>query len=238
MKRAVVSQSQDSFRPAKRRRLSFKSKSRRPKGEARLIPGLSRRGGGVFGFPNTIITKLRYCTFLDLSGTAGTVISNVFAANGCFDPDITGVGHQPLFYDNFTAVYDQYSVLGSKIKVTYQSSSTTLGHIIGITGDDDATTSSNLETLMEQSNSVSAMVGAAGSPPVTLSNVFDPVTCFGVAVKDDGYSATAINANPTELWTYKVWAIPADAATLSHCYVKIEIDYTVKFTELKTPVQN
>uniref|UniRef100_UPI004047BAAF hypothetical protein n=1 Tax=Flavobacterium sp. TaxID=239 RepID=UPI004047BAAF len=127
--------------------------TRKKRGEARMLAGLS---SSTFGFPNTITTKLRYCTFLDLTAAGGTVAGNTFAANGIFDPDITGVGHQPLYRDNFAAIYDQYAVLGSKIKVTFLSSAAALGHYVGITGDDDATASNNLETLMEQNNTVSS----------------------------------------------------------------------------------
>lgn len=221
--------------PVKRsKRRSFKS--RRPRGEARLIRGV--RPPSTFGFPNTLITKLRYATFLDLTATGGSVAANVYAANGIFDPDITGVGHQPLYRDNYAAIYDQYVVLGSKIIVTYLSSVTTLGHYIGIVGDDDATTSTNLETLMEQNNGVSTLVGGAGAPPKTLVKTFSPLDAFGVDVKDDGSSSTAVGTNPAELFCYKVWACPADVTTLSHCYVKVEIVYVVKFTELQTPAQN
>lgn len=204
--------------------------------EAHLIPGVD--GRKIFGFPNSIITKLRYCTYLDLTGTGGVVQANIFAANGIFDPDISGGGHQPLYRDTYAGIYNHYTVIGSKITVTYAPAVATLPHYIGITGDDDSSTSTNLETLMEQNNAVSTMVGGAGSHPVTLTSTFEPLDAFGVDTKDDGSSATAVGSNPSELWCYKVWAIPADVATLSHCYCRIEIEYTVKFAELTTPTQN
>lgn len=204
--------------------------------EARLIPGVD--GERIFGFPNTIITKIRYCTFLTLSAGTGSVASNVYAANGTFDPDITGVGHQPLYRDNFAALYDQYTVIGSKIKVTFLSNTVDQGMFVGIVGDDDTATTNNLETLMEQNNSISTMVGAPGAPPVTLTQTFEPNTAFGVDAIDDGASATAVGSNPTELWCYKVWAIAQDTTTATSCVIKVEIDYTVKFSELQTPVQN
>lgn len=204
--------------------------------EAQLIPGVD--GHRIFGFPNSIITKLRYCTIVDLSSGAGAVAGNTFAANGIFDPDITGGGHQPLYRDNFGTLYDQYVVIGSKIKVTFAAGTGTLPFIVGITGDDDSTVSGTLETLMEQNNSISTVCGAVGAPPVVLTQTFEPLEMFGVDAKDDGSSATVVSANPTELWTYRIWSIPADLTTAGHCYAKVEIDYTVKFTELSTPVQN
>lgn len=204
--------------------------------EAHMIPGVD--GSRIFGFPNTILTKLRYCTFVTLTAGTGSVASNLYAANGIFDPDITNVGHQPLYRDNYASIYDQYVVVGSKIKVTFISGTENLGNFIGITGDDDSTVTNNLETLMEQNNSVSAMVGAPGAQPYVLEAYFEPNMCFGVDAVNDGSSATTVGANPTELWVYKVWAISQDATTSTSCVVKVEIDYTVKFAELQSPVQN
>lgn len=206
------------------------------KHEAQMIPGVD--GVRIWGFPNSIITKLRYVTFLELTAAASIVQQNVFAANGIFDPDITGVGHQPLYRDNYAALYDQYVVLGSKIKCSFASNSTTVGAFCGIVGDDDSTTSSNIETLMEQNNGISDLCPAAGGPVLHLSQTFEPLKDFGVDAKDDGASATAVGANPTELWCYKVFALPSDNVSVTTTFVRVEIEYTVKFTELQTPTQN
>lgn len=104
--------------------------------------------------------------------------------------------------------------------------------------DDDSTISSNLITLMEQNNSVSHGMAPPGGPLETLSATFEPLMAFGVATKDDGASATAVSANPTELWCYGVYAASADGLSTVVVDYKVEIEYTVKFSELQTPVQN
>lgn len=68
-------------------------------------------------------TVLRYAQSISLDPKAealGATGSNVwqFAANGCYDPDVTGTGHQPMYFDNFAAVYQKYRVRYSKISVT------------------------------------------------------------------------------------------------------------------------
>lgn len=204
--------------------------------EAHLIPGVD--GHRIFGFPNSIITKLRYGHYATITGTTGARGVNVFAANGLYDPDITGVGHQPLYYDQYSAIYDQYTVIGSKITVTYLPRTAALCTIVGIVGDDDSTVSATVETLMEQNNGVSSGMGPPGSPLVTLSQTFEPLMAFGVDTKDDGSSATTTGANPTELWTFGVWAAAADAGSTVVLDIKVEIEYTVKFSELRTPTQS
>lgn len=204
--------------------------------EAQLIPGVD--GKKIFGFPNSIITKIRYCEYLSLTSTTGARALNVFAANGTFDPDISGVGHQPMYRDTYAAIYDQYVVIGSKITASFACKTTGLGMIVGIVADDDSTVSTVVDTLMEQNNSVHTMAGAPGSPVVTLFNNFSPLDAFGVDAIDDGSSQTAVGSNPTELFCYAVWAASADGSSTTACDVKVEIEYTVKFAELVSPTQN
>lgn len=35
-----------------------------------------------------------------------------------YDPDLTGFGHQPYFFDQLTDIYSHYVVIGSKIKIS------------------------------------------------------------------------------------------------------------------------
>jgi len=225
---------------SKKRRVSSRSRRSatkpRERGEAQLMRGVRPP---VYGFPNTIITKLRYCDTIQQTSTTGSVWGYVFAANGIYDPDISSTGHQPMYRDNFAALYDQYVVLGSKITVTCTNLSTTNGAIIGINGDDDSSGSSTLATKMEQNNSLWSHLGPQGSgqDTVTIRANHSPLRDFGVAVKDDGSSATAVGANPGELWCFQVFGAAYGANTNTFQF-SVEIEYTVKFTELQTPVQN
>jgi hypothetical protein len=205
--------------------------------EAHLIPGVD--GHRVFGFPNTIITKLRYCDQLSMTSTLGATALYVFAANGIFDPDITATGHQPMYRDNYAALYDQYVVIGSKIKITVSNMSATHSGTIGINGDDDSSGAVNLSTHMEQNNSKWIQLGPLGSgrDTETITCTFEPLRDFGVAAKDDGASATAVASNPNELWCYQFFAA-TNGANTGVFEFSVEIDYTVKFTELQTPVQS
>lgn len=221
-------------RPTKKQR-RWKSKKRgmwkKRKGEAVLLAPL---GSKVFGFPNSLITRLRYCDTIVLTGTLGARALNVFAANGIFDPDITGVGHQPMYRDTFADIYDQYCVLGSKITVDFSPTTALVPTLVGIVGDDDSSITTSVQNLLEQNNGVSKLLGTPGSEAVTLTNTFSPLRMFGVNVKDDGSAATAIGANPSELWTFAVWSASADGASTTVINIRVEIEYTVKFSELQS----
>lgn len=217
---------------------SNESATKKQKGnsEAHIIPGVD--GRLVYGFPNSIITKLRYCDVIQLTSTLGSISTNVFNANSIFDPDATGVGHQPLYRDQYAAIYDQYTVLGSKITVTFQPYQVDQAWVVGIVGDDDSSISSTLTTRMEQNNSIWRLIGTNDGGPYQLSLTYSPIKDIGVDVKNDGYSQTAVGSNPSELFCFAVWGSQANATLSGMCQVAIEIEYTVKFAELLTPTQS
>jgi len=200
--------------------------------EAQLIPGLQE--GRIYGFPNTLISKIRYGDVFTLTSTLGAIGYNTFNANSIFDPDSTGVGHQPMFRDQYAAIYDQYVVIGSKITVHFAAQDTK-NFVVGITGDDDNLFPTALATKLEQNNSVWTLLGGMGSDPKTLTMTFEPNMCFGIDAKSDGSSATAQGSNPTELWCFGVWVHAVDASLTGKVDITVEIEYTVKYSELTTP---
>jgi hypothetical protein len=200
--------------------------------EAELIPGL---GPLQFGFPNSIITKMKYGELISMSTTAVAPLkSYLYRANSAYDPDYTAVGHQPLYYDQYQAIYDQYVVLGSKITVQFMTAGAQ-NVIVGINLDDDSTTLTVLSTLLEQNNSVQTVLAGTCSDNCTLSMTYAPMMAFGVDAKSDGASQVSVGANPTEEAYWLLWATCQDTTSAQTIHALIEIEYTVKFSELKTP---
>lgn len=54
-----------------------------------------------------------------LLSSAGLATTRFFSANGLYDPDITGTGHQPMGFDQLMLFYEQATVLNSSITVTF-----------------------------------------------------------------------------------------------------------------------
>jgi hypothetical protein len=67
--------------------------------------------------------RLTYHTEITLSGTYPTPAWHIFSANGMFDPDITGTGHQPYGFDQYMLQYNHYTVIGAKCNVWTENSS-------------------------------------------------------------------------------------------------------------------
>jgi len=63
--------------------------------------------------------NLRYYDYAQqLTANAGFLASRFFIANGLFDPDISGTGHQPMGFDQMMLVYTTYHVIRATITVT------------------------------------------------------------------------------------------------------------------------
>lgn len=194
--------------------------------DAAMIPGVD--GKLIFGFPNAILTTMRYCTSVALVASAGASAIHVFSANSIFDPDVTGVGHQPMYRDQYAALYENYVVLGSKISVEFVNHNTGSGAVVSISGDNDTTIVSAVDTRTEQSNAISAAMAPASKN--TLFMNYSPEKHLGTADTDTGITATG--SSPTNQWYYGIAACHIDSTSSLTVYARVIIEYTVKFTEL------
>lgn len=72
-----------------------------------------------------MVVRHKYCSSKTYStGTAGVVGStNAFTLNSLYDPDISGVGHQPYGYDEMTPWYQAIYVTDVQVQITVSSSS-------------------------------------------------------------------------------------------------------------------
>lgn len=79
----------------------------------------------VFTNPKTILPSqfqkvtFRYFDSPVLNAAAGATAVHIYRTNGLFDPDLTGVGHQPRGFDQLMPLYDNYVVIGAKITVRF-----------------------------------------------------------------------------------------------------------------------
>lgn len=88
------------------------------------------RSVGLVRQPRFILGKTQRATFrysetvVDTSSAVQASLGTyVFSANGCYDPNNTGTGHQPRGFDQLMTLYDHYTVLSSKITVRFTNAS-------------------------------------------------------------------------------------------------------------------
>lgn len=194
---------------------------------------------GVLGFPNTLETTLRYSEIVYLTSTSGSVAQYAFRLNSLFDPNFTGTGHQPYYFDQLAAVYKRYTIRNAKMQAKFShivNATTTLQPsgptIVGISGDDDGTVSTTLTTAMEDNNTKSDFLNNAlgGNNVKTLSIDYSPQRDLGVEHTNDSLVAL-VSANPTRPWFGTVFMAETGLATPTTVAVRVEITFRVIFSE-------
>jgi len=193
-------------------------------------------GKNIFGFPPTLLSKLRYCDTVPITSTVGSIGKYTFRINSLFDPDFTGVGHQPLYRDTFAAIYALYTVVSADIKLTVVNTSTVPVHA-GAVFEDDTGSSSSVNVLMEQNTGVHHLIPAqAGSiSSHTFRLKWDCQKMLGLDPYTDIGTKAIFSADPTYLGAMTCWLQPVDAASTTTGYLNIEIDQLVFFSDLQTP---
>jgi hypothetical protein len=72
------------------------------------VPWNSSFPKAVTGFPDRLTVSLKYSDIKTFSGI--TPSAQVWYLNSAYDPDGTGAGHQPSYFDRYAAVYGKYLV--------------------------------------------------------------------------------------------------------------------------------
>jgi len=179
-------------------------------------------------FPRTMRAVLRYSETVNLDATALTPAHYVFRAGSIFDPNYTGVGHQPYGHDTYQSIYNHYRVVKSVCKISNASNGA--NNIIGISLTDDVSVQLDYDTLREVKPTKFIPL-AGGRNPMTLSMEYNSAQSF----PGQGQATTALfGNNPAEEMYFDIWSQGnlttnnPDAVAVAVC-----IEYYVEFSELK-----
>lgn len=193
------------------------------------------------GFPKRIVCTHKYVGFRDLTSTSGVVGTYRFAANGMFDPDHTGVGHQPMYFDNLSAIYDHFTVIGSKIvvKVVPKTATAGPGAVAIFVNDDTSTNITNVGTAVEQSSGTTALLLPVGqSTPLVLTKTWSAKKTFGGSVLGNDNLQGNSAADPSEGQFFDIcYQDLTTSPTTSTVQLWVEIQYTAVWDELRDLAQ-
>lgn len=154
--------------------------------------------------------KLIYHTSGQLNpGIGGTTANNIFRLSSIFDPDFTGIGHQPLGRDQLAVLYERYQVWKVDFHIVYVNTDGSNVQRCGYTVSDDSTTAASGEIYIEQGNSEWDILGiAGGQSKKVFSGSVKLNECHGISYKqymaNDDYGAK-FGSNPTEECFLKCW---------------------------------
>lgn len=235
--------------PPKQTRSKAPKKGRRTNGKRNsslpgFTPEVNRSAGpaasGVrVGFPAERTVTLNYCDTGTMISTTGVTAKYQYRLNSAFDPDYTGVGHQPMCFDQWSLFYNHYVVEDCRfdVEIGAKANDATAGGVnawVGCHLSDDATVPIAPSELMELGSS-SALTNpySNGSTHIFKGTVSTAKFLNRKDIAADSEVRAAITANPTELIFLTVWGVNSDFSSTMTLVYGIKLSMRIRFMEPK-----
>jgi len=187
------------------------------------------------GFPKMLKMTHKYCEQIQLTSTAGVIQNYFFRANGMYDPNQTGTGHQPYLFDQVGSLYNHYCVIGSKATVTFANIGTAdAAFQCGVyINDDNSNSYSALTFANEVQTGKMRQVCAVNQTPVTIVQKWSAKKYFGRNPIDDPELQGTPGSDPTELSYYNLMLQANTASNSVTCSVTVIIEYIAVWKEVR-----
>lgn len=188
-------------------------------------------------FPNHYLCKVNYVQEVAINASAVPAVY-VFRANSCYDPDLTGVGHQPMGFDELSALYSNFVVVGSRLRMTPINTEDPVNAAywgVQLTNSGDQIANMTVSQIMEQERH------GFGAPRYTRNAGTDTnrrdtkVAKFSLkkyfritkaSIRDDQYAFTPAS-NPAKGAFYECWCAPVISSDPGNMHFLIQIQYIV-----------
>jgi len=198
-------------------------------------------------FPPRFTKRLVYVeTGLTVTGISGLAGNYFFSANGMFDPNVTGTGHQPMGFDQMMLMYNHYTITASKITVTgVNNSASGFYATLACYLSPDTTSITDPSTLMEngfivwkplypitQPGSIAKLnmncnVGTYFARDGNARELLEDTDLYGTAA-----------ANPNDQVYFVICAYSETGANTVSVSFTVELEYTAIFWEPKKLTQS
>ncbi len=209
-----------SYRPKRRfnrrRRRTFRRKR---------APRMSYNKLGTIS-PDSLFVKLKYTESINKTGVGQT---HILSMNSLFDPNTTGVGTQPLGFDQYAALYGHYQVMGCRLKVRAINNSTTVNSLIAMYPSTSLTGSLFAEASEQKYAKQRYLNNSQGGNNMAiLSTYSSPKKMIGRVTDSVNYTAVT-SANPANQVYWVISTAPVDNVSNNDIFLIINMTFYAKF---------
>jgi hypothetical protein len=198
-----------------------------PGRDSRFDNRLLNMGHG--GMPDSFTTTLEYTDVVKFSSNTSPYATYVFRGNSLYDPDYTGTGHQPLYFDTLMAVYSKYKVISVTVNISFIGLS---GFCYVVPLSEILSSGPNVPTYAEYVRGRVATTGnAAIQPSRPIRAKYTTQSILGLTnqqLQDDTYSGTA-STNPTSIWYVHLFFTHSDLVTNASMTAFVSLSFTSVF---------
>lgn len=185
-------------------------------------------------FPDSVVVDLKYGDYMMISAGTGSMNSYFFNANSCYDPNLTGTGHQPLGFDQYMAFYEAYVVEGATMELLTSTSSTTPVRVSLTASKEYASVPTGMEYVAEWPQTNIDVVTA--QRPVHLNQTASTSEFYGVATSElpavDALVGSSA-ANPASLWYFRIYVQADDYSSTVTANCLVRLTQRVRFFKRK-----
>lgn len=191
-------------------------------------------------FPKRMLRKLVYETSINLNAGIGTIANHAFNMISVYDPDLTGIGHQPYGWDQLIPNYDHAVVISTKAICTAVPSTDTNNGSICVWGiclrDTSGTLGTNPDTILEAPYCRYSVIGFSnGYYQRKLSIAQSTKKFMGVKdVLDNSQLQNTSSSGPSDGYVLEVFQFGANSTVdPDEITVRVRLEFNVMFIEPK-----
>jgi len=188
------------------------------------------------GFPKQLAITHKYSSVYRYTyiGPNENVVTASFGVNCLYDPYLGVGGQQPLYFDQLAAIYNHYTVMKSRFKMTIIPNRNE-PFTAGIYIDDDANPAvTTLSVVLAQPSTVSK-TSQRDAEVVTLYKSWDCKSQFGPSPLDNDQLQGNDSTNPSEIQAFIPFVRPVYASSSDTTIydAQITIEYDAVWHELR-----
>jgi len=189
--------------------------------------------------------KMRYHTEIVMDNPTGGIADyHTFRANGPFDPDFTGTGNQPRYFDQWSALYNKVTICSSNCKVMFanedaNNASTFMNSVFGVIHSTDQTPPGSIGKVDMMEAPYSKYAIASGNNAKTVSLTWKPdIYYIGATIFDEDIASVVTTVPIRQCW-FHVWtASQVTGVTVSGKTYNVVIEYDAIFFDKVIPDQS
>lgn len=188
------------------------------------------------------LAKFKYVEDVTLPATvSGSIGTYTFIANGMYDPNLTGTGHQPMGFDQLMAQYNHYTVLGAKIVMVPNFTSSGSDAMCGINLSGNATFPfiSQTQIIESKRRNYRRLPKDSHALLPSVSYKFSAKKFFTAKnlLGEDSYKGSD-STNPIEKAYFHLFHASLSGVSLGTLNYRVHISYMCMFHEPKAIMQS
>lgn len=188
------------------------------------------------GFPKMTKMKVHYRDNFHKTAVAGLLSTYQFRLNSLYDFDLTGTGHQPYYFDQMMAVYDHYTVIGTKVTVTWTNNTANPVVVGGYLNDDGTVTPGTLSNCQEAPQAQYKLMPGTSTNSIYITHKWSAKKWFtkskSAIMADVNLTGTA-SADPGEATVLTLFYQAVDAGNATDVSFSVSAQFITIFSELK-----